>query len=186
MIEFDECKLSEYQRKNIIEKTFIKKMTSLYRPHKHLVEQNAIDAFTAEAVEMLNNRLPFAQNQDHFVDMLRNVWRKVVDGHTSTFFFNLADISKAASNVASEHYRTHVAPFQPKAIFNDPRHEVRGSKDDPASQGWTKEKAQAAIDDTRAQIEAGDLPRGIGEILIRIPTKALERLIAKEEQHGQN
>ena len=186
MIEFDEGKLSEYQRKSIIERTFIKKMAALYRPHKHLVEQNAVDAFNAEAVEMLNNRLPFAQNQEHFVDMLRKVWRKVVDSHTSTFFFNLADIGKSASAVASEHYRTHVAPFQPKAIFNDPRHQVRGSKDDPASQGWTIEKAQAAIDDTRAQIEAGDLPRGIGEILIRIPTKALERLIAKEEQHGQD
>lgn len=178
-------KPTQSQRLEIIKKTFIKKMCALQSPHKHLVDNKSTDAYLKEISTLLDDKLPQAENQDHFVDMLRDVWRNAISKHTGRFFFPLDIVSKSISMVATDHYRKFIAPYQPKATYQDPKfNEDRGSKEFPETQGWTQEKAREAIAETQQMIDSGELPKSLGNMLIRIPQKALERLQRLEEVNG--
>ena len=164
-------------RINVINKTFIKKMNKLFEPHKHHVKNNSVDLYLAEITQILNDKLPVAQNQEHLVNMLRSVWSKVTAKPRSRFFFNLDEVASAASQVSKEHYNKFVAPFEPKTVYADKKETMRvGNKAVPETQGWTVTNCQAHIAETQRLMDSGELPRHLGEKLILIPKTALRRL----------
>ena len=181
-----EEKFSYEERINVINKTFIKKMNLLYQPHKHHVENNSVPLYLQEVAALLNDKLPTANNQEHLVNMLRSTWSKITSKPRSRFFFALDEVHNAAKQVSQEHYNKHIAPFEPKAVFSDKKENVdNGNKQYPSTQGWTIENAQQHIAETQRLMDTGELPKSLGNNLIGIPMKALQRLQEQEEANGQ-
>jgi hypothetical protein len=128
-----------------------------------------------EAASILCERLPIANSQEHLISMLRNVWRECTNTHDSRYFFSFALINKAAQKVTREHNRLY-APQEKKTGLNQDEYAPLGDKSKPETQGWTIEKAQAHIAETRRMIANKELPYSLGMKLLAIPQKALERL----------
>ena len=172
--------LTAEQRMSVIKNTFIAKTEALYQPHARFRGNDPARAmYLNEIAEQLNDRLPVMPNAEALTAMLRNIWRQCTRKHDSSYYFPISLVSKAAADIAKEHFRVH--NFAPNVSKQGKKQEQStGDKSKPETQGWTIEKAQAHIDKTQAMIASGELPYSIGKSLINIPRVALARLQAQQ------
>lgn len=173
MKEFEKKEAMTYEsRIALVRENFCKQMGLLYQPHTHLKEGEAAAIYMQEVAEAINSRISAdVPNNDSYKDLLRTIWRTVTSKHKSRFWFNLADII-SATNVANrswemKHGKKMVQTFSGQAGAEEVR--KKGGI-------WTLEGARKALAETDRQIASGELARGMGELLRRIPLKAIERL----------
>jgi len=177
--------LSRERRVAIIRETFCAKMAVIYSPHAHLRgNEQGVALYLGEVIDLLNDKLPWVRDRDSFIDLLRKTWKQCVNKHDSRYFFSLAEINKAAADVAKEYNRLHVDPIAVKYQTKAEQEPARGSKDDPANQGWTIAKCKEAIADMERMVANGEINRALGNSLVRIPMIALRRLQEKEAGHA--
>jgi len=176
--------LNAEQRMSVIKNTFIAKTEALYQPHARFKGNDPAKAmYLQEVAEQLNDRLPVMPNAEALTAMLRNVWKQCTRKHDSSYYFSINLVSKVAADIAKEHFRAH--NFAPNVTRQETTKEKpRGNKADPFSQGWTIEKAEAHISETQALMDAGELPRTLGNELIKIPQSALAKMQAIEASKG--
>jgi hypothetical protein len=138
--------LTAEQRMSVIKNTFIAKTEALYQPHARFRGNDPAKAmYLNEIAEQLNDRLPVMPNAEALTAMLRNIWKQCTRKHDSSYYFPISLVSKAAADIAKEHFRVH--NFAPNVSKQEKKQEQStGDKSKPATQGWTIEKAQAHID----------------------------------------
>lgn len=171
-------------RMRIIRGTFCKKMKQIYMPHKHLVENDAVDVYVEEVAELINQRLPTGiKSQDAMVGILRKVWEGTTAKHGTRFFFSLADVGKVTAKVGYDYRITHLDPPAQKTGLNQVGTDLPvKDKSRPSTMGWTVEKARKHIQETQELIDAGGFP--MGHTLIKIPQRALALLLAEEKENN--
>ena len=178
-------RLTPERRKDVIRRTFISQMKKIYRPHKHLIDNKSEGVYLDQMAEIINEKLPVADSEEHLLVMIRKSYDHATSKNDTNFYFSLAQVIKSCTHVAQEHYKTHIAPFEKQTRYIESKHdEERGRKDDPTSQGWTIAGAQKQIEYTQELMDTGQLPKRVGEMLIRIPQKALERIQQRETSNG--
>lgn len=173
MKEFEKKENLQYsQRIGLVQNNFCKMMGLLYQPHTHLKEGEAAAIYMKEVCEAINSRISAdVPNSESYKDLLRTIWRTVTSKHKSRFWFNLADII-SATNAANRAWETkHGKKKMMETFVGRAKEEVRKK-----GEGWTLEGARKALAETDRQIASGELARGMGELLRRIPLKAIERL----------
>ena len=172
--------LNSEQRMSVIKNTFIAKTEALYQPHARFKGNDPAKAmYLQEIAEQLNDRLPVIPNAEALTAVLRNVWKQCTRRHDSSYYFSISLVSKVAADIAKEHFRVH--NFGSNVTRQETTKEKpRGNKANPFTQGWTIEKAQAHISETQALMDSGELPRTLGNELIKIPQAALAKMQAIE------
>lgn len=182
-----EQKLTSGRRMEVIRLTFIKKMDQIYQPHKHLTENNAKEVYMGEIVDILNSKMPTDLTQDHMVQLLKKVWTKATMRHTSRFYFSLADITKAATEVASEHHKQWVAPFQPKVKYSDQKHQAEAVRDksDPRTLGWDIPKVKQRIAEMEQDIADKRVSYKLGQSFLGMLNTTLNRPVEIEKAEFQ-
>ena len=173
MKEFEKKEAMTYEsRIALVRENFCKQMGLLYQPHTHLKEGEAAAIYMQEVAEAINSRISAdVPNNDSYKDLLRTIWRTVTSKHKSRFWFNLADII-SATNGANRSWETKHGKKKMTQMFSgQAKEEVRKK-----GEGWTLEGARKALAETDRQIASGELGRGMGETLRKIPLKAIARL----------
>ena len=173
MKEFEKKEAMTYEsRIALVRENFCKQMGLLYQPHTHLKEGEAAAIYMQEVAEAINSRISAdVPNSESYKDLLRTIWRTVTSKHKSRFWFNLADII-SATNAASRAWQAKHGKKKMTETFGG------RAKEEVREKGgiWTLVGARKALAETDRQIASGELARGMGEILRRIPLKAIERL----------
>ena len=173
--------LQSGQRKAIVRETFAAKLATLYQPHAHLRgNEQGVAMYLSEIIDQLDEKLPRVNDRDIFIDLLRKVWKACVNKHDSRFFFSLSLVSKVATDITRDYNRKYVDPLKPVQKFGSEKESPRGTKDDPASQGWTIAKCERAIAEMDELIKNGEIGRSVGLALVGIPRIALRRLQEKQ------
>lgn len=159
-------------RMALVAQNFNAKMAALFQPHTRLRDTTAGAMYLEELAEAINSRLESEiPNNEVYIEALRQIWRGVTAKHKSNYWFSLADVI-AATNKVNGHYKRKYGR-KSETVF---QHEA--AKDETRQRGgnWTLEGAQRELARTDAMIASGELGRGMGELLRRIPLKAIERL----------
>ena len=165
-------------RIGLVQANFCKQMGLLYQPHTHLKEGDAAAVYMREIGEAINSRLSsHIPNSESYKDVLRQIWRQVTGKHRSRFWFSLADVI-SATNQANRAWEAKHAPKKKAQTFGGQAGENETRK---KGEGWTLEGARRELAKTDAMIASGELSRGMGEILRRIPLKAIERLTGEAQ-----
>ena len=159
-------------RMALVSKNFVSKMSLLFQPHVRLRDNDAGGIYLQEIAEAINSRLPSEiPNNDVYTEALREIWRGVTAKHKSSYWFSLSDVIAATNKTASKYQgkygKKKAVSFQGQAGENETRKK---------GEGWTLEGAQRELARTDAMIASGELGRNMGNILRRIPLKAIERL----------
>jgi hypothetical protein len=174
MKEFEKKEAMTYEsRIALVRENFCKQMGLLYQPHTHLKEGEAAAIYMKEVCEAINSRISAdVPNSDSYKELLRTIWRTVTSKQKSRFWFNLADII-SATNAANRAWEARHGTKKAAKVFGGQAgaEEVRKK-----GEGWSLEGAKKALAETDRQIASGELARGMGELLRRIPLKAIERL----------
>ena len=174
MKEFEKKEAKNYEsRIALVRENFCKQMGLLYQPHTHLKEGEAAAIYMKEVCEAINSRISAdVPNNDSYKDILRTIWRTVTSKHKSRFWFNLADII-AATNVANRAWEARHGTKKAAKVFGG----QAGAEEVRKKGGiWTLEGARKALAETDRQIASGELARGMGETLRKIPLKAISRI----------
>jgi hypothetical protein len=159
----------------LVANNFTKKMGLLYIPHVALKDnREGAGVYLQEIAETINSNLPSSiPNNDCYISALRDVWRLVVARHKSRYWFSLSDCHAAAKKVGADCHRAYGRKEDVKTYGNEMSHEdkarVKGS-------GWTEIGARKALAETDALIASGELNRGMGLKLRRMPIVALQRM----------
>lgn len=171
MTEFEKKQTMTYEsRIALVKENFCKQMGLLYQPHTHLKEGDAAGIYMQEVAEAINSRISAdVPNNDSYKDLLRSIWRAVTGKHKSRFWFNLADII-SATNKANRAWEARNGKRKATKVFQG-----EAGADKSSGVPWTLEGAKKALADTDRMIASGELARGMGEILRKIPLKAIER-----------
>lgn len=166
------------QRERLIHENFIRKMATMYLPPNNVKQSDAAKKMYGEELRRaINSRLSSdIPNEDVFNDQLQKVWDRCVAAHDFRIWFTPSLVAKQANKVNGEY-----VAFQNKSNatwerLSSPRKEQERpptSKADPASQGWTIEKCDAAIEYTKKELGNSHMAK----VLARIPEKAKERLL---------
>ena len=168
-------------RLQTIQSNFILKMAQMYQAPKHIKDnKEAAKVYCGEIREAINKRLDSRiPNEEVMKGLLDKIWDRCIAENTFRLYFTPALVMKHATKVNAD-YQTR----QDKAdeMFNPPRPNeweevIKPPKDDAAGNGWTIEKCDQHIQQMQQWIEDGEYPRSLGNILIRIPMKAKERLL---------
>ena len=168
------------QREHSIHNNFVLKMGKLYGPPNNI--KNDTDAqrvYSQELRRAINNRLPTDINDETFELLLDKVWDKCVQENSYRVWFLPAMVSKNASKVASDfiaRQKSLDAKFNVTYEGQD-KERPKGNKSKPETMGWTIEKCDEHIAMTKQMMQDGKLNVHMGNVLIRIPMKAKERLL---------
>ena len=177
------------EREFLIHEHFIKKMTTMYMAPKNV--RDSMDAkklYGEELRRAINTRLSSnIPNKDVFKDELQKIWDRCVSNHMLTLWFTPSLIAKQAAKVNHEYVQRTMAVqsnWDKLTVTGEDAEtgEVRAGKNDPIGQGWTIEKCDWHIAETQRLMEEEGLNRHMGQVLIRIPRKAKERLLALDKQ----
>lgn len=171
MSEFEKKQTMTYEsRIALVKENFCKQMGLLYQPHTHLKEGDAAGIYMQEVAEAINSRISAdVPNNDSYKDLLRTIWRNCTSKARSRFWFNLADII-SATNQANRAWEAKHGTRKEARVFSG-----QAGGDKSSGVPWTLEGAKKALADTDRMIASGELARGMGEILRKIPLKAIER-----------
>jgi len=174
MKEFEKKETMTYDsRIALVRENFCKQMGLLYQPHTHLKEGDGAAIYMQEVAEAINSRISAdVPNGDSYKDLLRTIWRGCTSKARSRFWFNLADII-SATNQANRAWEAKHGTKKAAKVFGG---QAGADETRKKGEGWTLEGARKALAETDRQIASGELGRGMGEILRKIPLKAIERL----------
>jgi len=174
MKEFEKKETMTYDsRIALVRENFCKQMGLLYQPHTHLKEGDGAAIYMQEVAEAINSRISAdVPNIYSYKDLLRTIWRGCTSKARSRFWFNLADII-SATNKANRAWEAKHGKKKTAQVFSG---QAGADETRKKGEGWTLEGAKKALAETDRQIASGELGRGMGEILRKIPLKAIERL----------
>ena len=174
MKEFEKKETMTYDsRIALVRENFCKQMGLLYQPHTHLKEGDGAGIYMQEVAEAINSRISAdVPNRDSYKDLLRTIWRGCTSKARSRFWFNLADII-SATNQANRAWEAKHGTKKAAKVFSG---QAGADETRKKGEGWTLDGARKALAETDRQIASGELGRGMGEILRKIPLKAIERL----------
>ena len=158
-------------RLSIIGETVMKQLSVMFIAHTHLRTPEASGFFLKQAAETINQKMPSELNEDEFIQAMRDVWSELLAIHTSKYWPSIAEITKASNKVAGKIYRAKGK--QAAAFKGTIEAEEQDKQDRPPEtvEGWL-----AKLKETDAMIASGELNRGMGILLRRIPCAALSRL----------
>ena len=174
MKEFEKKETMTYDsRIALVRENFCKQMGLLYQPHTHLKEGDGAAIYMQEVAEAINSRISAdVPNNDSYKDLLRTIWRNCTSKARSRFWFNLAEII-SATNQANRAWEAKHGTKKEARVFSG---QAGADETRKKGEGWTLDGAKKALAETDRQIASGELGRGMGEILRKIPLKAIERL----------
>ena len=175
MKEFEKKENLQYaQRIGLVQNHFLRNLSLLYRPHNFLRDnEEAMATYMKEVCEAINSRISAdVPNSESYKDILRTIWRTVTSKHKSSFYFNLADIISATVK-ANRNWEAKHGTKKAAKVFSG---QAGADETRKKGEGWTLDGAKKALAETDRQIASGELGRGMGEILRKIPLKAIERL----------
>ena len=180
MKEFEKKETMTYDsRIALVRENFCKQMGLLYQPHTHLKEGDGAAIYMQEVAEAINSRISAdVPNRDSYKDLLRTIWRNCTSKARSRFWFNLADIISATNQSNRAWEAKHGTKRTAKAFSGsfEAEQQARGEDRPPETvEGWL-----AKLEETDRMIASGELGRGIGEILRRIPLRGIERLTGEK------
>lgn len=162
----------------------------MYQPPNNIKGDNqAYKMYGEELRNAINKRMHSdIPNPDVFNSLLDRIWDGCIAEHTFRLWFTPALVAKHASRVNAEYVKKQTkanklftkimqdgTELQIRNRWDNP--EPRASKEDAAANGWTIEKCDMHIEEMQRMIADGQYPKNLGEMLIRIPIKAKERLI---------
>ena len=168
-------------RHKLIHDEFINRMTRMYQPPNNIKGDNqAYKMYGEELRNAINKRMHSdIPNPDVFKSLLDRIWDGCIAEHTFRLWFTPALVAKHAGRVNAEYVKKHNKANklfeQVKQPWDNPQ--PKASKEDAAANGWTIEKCDMHIEEMQRMIADGQYPKNLGEMLIRIPMKAKERLI---------
>jgi hypothetical protein len=175
MKEFEKKETMTWEsRTALVRDNFLRQESLLYRPHNHLRDnEEAMAIYMKEVCEAINSRISAdVPNSESYKDILRTIWRTVTSKHKSSFYFNLADIISATVK-ANRNWEAKSGTKKAAKVFGG---QAGADETRKKGEGWTLDGAKKALAETDRQIASGELGRGMGEILRKIPLKAIERL----------
>jgi hypothetical protein len=166
------------QREALIHEHFVKKMAVMYLPPNNAKQSDAAKKMYGEEIRRaINTRLSSdIPNTDVFNDLLAKVWDKCVAAHDFRIWFTPSLVAKQAGKVNGDYVAMQNKTNATWDRLSKPLKEGERSptsKADPASQGWTIEKCDAAIEMTKKELGNSHMAK----VLCRIPEKAKERLL---------
>lgn len=166
-------KMTYESRIALVAKNFSAKMSTLYQPHVRLRDNDAGAIYLREIAEAINSRLPSdIPNNDVYVSALREIWAGVVARHKSNYWFSLGDVIAATNKVASKYNAMYGKKAKPFAGTFEAEQQAKEENKKPETvEGWLEK-----LKETDRMIESGELNRGIGITLRKIPCAALARL----------
>ena len=177
MSEFEKRENLQYaQRIGLVQNNFLRNLSLLYRPHNFLRDnEEAMATYMKEVCEAINSRISAdVPNSESYKEILRQIWRTVTSKHKSSFYFNLADIISATVK-ANRNWEAKSGTKRAAKAFSgsfEAEQQARGEDRPPETvEGWT-----AKLKETDRMIASGELNRGMGILLRRIPCAALSRL----------
>ena len=177
MKEFEKKENLQYaQRIGLVQNHFLRNLSLLYRPHNFLRDnEEAMATYMKEVCEAINSRISAdVPNSESYKDILRTIWRTVTSKHKSSFYFNLADIISATVK-ANRNWEAKSGTKRTAKAFSgsfEAEQQARGEDRPPETvEGWL-----AKLEETDRMIASGELNRGMGVLLRRIPCAALSRL----------
>jgi hypothetical protein len=168
------------QREHAIHTKFVIKMGKLYGPPNNIKhDRDAQQVYSQELRRAINSRLPTNINDETFDLLLDKVWDKCVQDNTYRVWFLPATVSKVAAKISADFIARQKAL---DAKFNltyegQEKDRPKGDKSKPETMGWTIEKCDEHIAMTKQMMKDKKLNIHMGNVLIRIPMKAKERLI---------
>ena len=167
------------QRDELIHNEFVVKMGKMYLPPKSCQEVEAKQMYGQELRKIINQRMSSnIPNAEVFLAELGKVWDRCVAENSYRIWFTPALVAKHAAKVNAEYLQRQKASDQKWERLSSPLNEEkpRPIKTDAAAGGWTVEKCDDHITELERMMRDGELNRGIGQILLRIPKVAKERL----------
>lgn len=164
------------QREALIHEHFVRKMATMYLPPNNVKQSDASKKMYGEEIrKAVNQRLSSdIPNPDVFNDLLGRVWDRCVAAHDFRIWFTPHLVAKHAAKVNAEWQQRNTKAnklFETTSSHQD--EQPRAGKTDPAGQGWTIEKCDAAIEQTKKELGNSHMAK----VLCRIPEKAKERLL---------
>ena len=164
------------QREALIHERFVRKMTTMYLPPNNVKQSDASKKMYGEEIrKAVNQRLSSdIPNPDVFNDLLGRVWDRCVAAHDFRIWFTPHLVAKHAAKVNAEWQQRNTKAnklFETTSSHQD--EQPRAGKTDHAGQGWTIEKCDAAIEQTKKELGNSHMAK----VLCRIPEKAKERLL---------
>tara|TARA_B100001287_G_scaffold127058_3_gene107182 strand:+ start:10482 stop:11000 length:519 start_codon:yes stop_codon:yes gene_type:complete len=164
------------QREALIHENFIRKMTTMYLPPNNVKQSDASKKLYGEELrKAINQRLSSdIPNAELFNDLLGKVWDKCVAAHDFRIWFTPHLVAKHTAKVNAEWQQRQSKANKLFEIAGQAAEErPRPNKLDPAGQGWTIEKCDAAIEYTRQELGY----TASADSFCRIVEKAKERLL---------
>jgi hypothetical protein len=136
--------------------------------------------YMKEVCEAINSRISAdVPNSESYKDILRTIWRTVTSKHKSSFYFNLADIISATVK-ANRNWEAKSGTKKAAKAFSGSFEAEQQAREGEQKKPETVEGWLAKLEETDAMIASGELGRGIGEILRRIPLRGIERLTGEK------
>jgi hypothetical protein len=182
MKEFEKKENLQYpQRIGLVQNHFLRNLSLLYRPHNHLRDnEEAMATYMKEVCEAINSRISAdVPNSESYKDILRTIWRTVTSKHKSSFYFNLADIISATVK-ANRNWEAKSGTKKTAKAFSGSFEAEQQAREGEQKKPETVEGWLAKLEETDRMIASGELGRGIGEILRRIPLRGIERLTGEK------
>jgi hypothetical protein len=182
MKEFEKKENLQYpQRIGLVQNHFLRNLSLLYRPHNFLRDnEEAMATYMKEVCEAINSRISAdVPNSESYKDILRTIWRTVTSKHKSSFYFNLADIISATVK-ANRNWEAKSGTKKTAKAFSGSFEAEQQAREGEQKKPETVEGWLAKLEETDRMIASGELGRGIGEILRRIPLRGIERLTGEK------
>ena len=146
---------------------------AIFNPHVRLREGNAAEIYLREMAEAINSRLPAdIPNHDVYRAAVDEIWKLCIAKHKSSYWIDLATVIQATNKVASKYqakYGREAKAFG--GTFEAEQQAKEENKKPETVEGWLEK-----LKETDRMIESGELNRGIGITLRKIPCAALARL----------
>ncbi len=174
--------LNHHQREQIIHKLFIQKWQHCMIVQKHIRNnKDSQQEYYRQLRKILNQSLDNrVSNEETFSVLVSKVFDRCCSAQEFRVWFSPHLVSKVAYKVSAEWVHDHESIDRHLA-----KTQKQETKEQPGKP-FTLESCDARIAETQAMIDAGELPATLGNMLIRIPKKAKERLLTGQTPDTKN
>tara|TARA_R100001460_G_scaffold22569_2_gene45871 strand:+ start:156 stop:632 length:477 start_codon:yes stop_codon:yes gene_type:complete len=157
-------------------------MATLYDCPKHIrnnkdSQQEYYRQLRKTLNQSLDNRI---SNEETFSLLVGKVFDRCCSAQEFRVWFSPHLVSKIAGKVSAEWVHNHESID--RHLANPKKKEIEERTGNP----FTLESCDAHIAETQAMIDSGELPAALGNMLIRIPKKAKERLLTGQTPDTKN
>ena len=168
------------QRKNAVWANVLKPMTIMMSPPRHLASNEEGKKLYLETLfDAINGQLPPEMEVEEFNHACQTLSKRLIEKTTIRTYYLAADCKTTALSVGQEWLKKkeHLASYENKS---KPVEQVKGSKDDPASMGWSLESIKQHRENLRQAVEddelQGTLAQSFRQILDSAEAKILEKM----------